>query len=223
MKDLDPVFAEMSAATDQAVWEGIPELSAREKVLLSVVADVCQQTLGMPFEEHVLAGTKAGVSADDFRELLRFISYDSGYPAAAGALRRLVEVEREHSLPGPTGQTHDLDLTGTSSPIPAQTRQAVRDLDPGFANYLDLQSRMRANMRLLPVRERAFATVTVDVLYQTLAESFEVHVSRALRAGATPEEVRAVVRFSAQFGMTKAWRALRVLDALLRGSGAVLP
>ncbi|MDQ3787051.1 MAG: carboxymuconolactone decarboxylase family protein [Actinomycetota bacterium] len=78
-------------------------------------------------------------------------------------------------------------------------------------------------MHRLSVRERAFATITVDVLYQTLAESFEVHVSRALRAGATQDEVRAVVRFAAMFGMTRAWRAMRVLDGLFSGTGAVLP
>lgn len=222
MKELDPVFAEMNAATNDAVWEGIPELSPREKILLLVVADVCQQTLGRPFEEHVLAGLDNGLTADDFRELLRFIAYDSGYPAAASALARLVEVEREHDLPGPTGHGHEVDAQGTGSPIPAPVRQAVSALDPVFGTYMDLQSRMRAGMRLLTVRERAFATITVDVLFQTLAESFEVHVGRALRTGATTDEVKAVVRFSAQFGMTKAWRGMRVLNGLLTGSGTVL-
>ena len=219
MKELDPVFAEMHAATIEATQED--SLSPRERTLLLVTADICQQTLGLPFEEHVLAGLDDGLTADDFRELLRFISYDSGYPAAASALARLTEVEREHNLPGPTGQGHDVDAHGTSSPIPAPVRQAVRALDAGFADYMDLQSRMRAGMHRLSVRERAFATITVDVLYQTLAESFEVHVGRALRAGATVDEVKAVVRFSAQFGMTKAWRGMRALNALLTGAGTV--
>jgi alkylhydroperoxidase/carboxymuconolactone decarboxylase family protein YurZ len=221
VKELDSVFAEMNAATNEAVWEGIPELTPREKILLLLTADICQQTLGRPFEEHVLAGLDNGLTADDLRELLRFIAYDSGYPAAASALARLVEIEREHGLT-PTGQSHEIDAHGASSPIPAPVRQAVRALDPGFGDYMDLQSRMRAGMRLLTVRERAFATITVDVLYQTLAESFEVHVGRALRAGATADEVKAVVRFSAQFGMTKAWRGMRVLNGLLTGSGSVL-
>jgi alkylhydroperoxidase/carboxymuconolactone decarboxylase family protein YurZ len=218
VKELDSVFAEMHAATN----DGIPELTNREKILLLLTADVCQQTLGQPFEEHVLAGLDNSLTADDLRELLRFIAYDSGYPAAASALARLVEIESMHDLPSPTGQGHDVDAQGTSSPIPAPVRQAVRALDPGFADYMDLQSRMRAGMRLLTVRERAFATITVDVLYQTLAESFEVHVGRALRAGATTDEVKAVVRFSAQFGMTKAWRGMRVLNGLLTGNGTVL-
>jgi Uncharacterized homolog of gamma-carboxymuconolactone decarboxylase subunit len=97
---LDPVFAEMSAATDHNVWAEIPELTAREKVLLCVVADVCQQTLGLPFELHVTMGREHGVDADDLREMLRFISYDSGYPAALAALERLTEIEHEHGLAG---------------------------------------------------------------------------------------------------------------------------
>jgi alkylhydroperoxidase/carboxymuconolactone decarboxylase family protein YurZ len=212
---LDPVFAEMSAATDHNVWEEIPQLTAREKVLLCVVADVCQQTLGLPFEQHVTMAREHGVDADDLREMLRFIAYDSGYPAALAALERLTGIEHEHGLPGPAGQRHEVNAGGTGSPIPAPVRGAVHGLDGHFGDYMDLQSRMRAGMERLSVRERAFATITVDVLYQTLDESLRVHVTRAIAAGATPDDVRAVIRFSAQFGMTKAWRGLRALDALL--------
>ncbi|GAA4640212.1 carboxymuconolactone decarboxylase family protein [Actinoallomurus vinaceus] len=220
-KALDPVFAEMSAATDHKLWDEIPELSTREKILLSLVADVCQQTLGLPFESHVTMAREHGLSADDLRELLRFISYDSGYPAALAALARLADIEREKGLTGPTGHGHEVNADGVESPIPARTRQAVRNLDAPFADYMDLQSRMRAGMSLLSVRERAFATMTVDVLFQTLDESFRVHVTRALSAGATPDDARAVVRFSARFGLTKAWRALRALNALFTETGTV--
>ncbi|MEQ4716806.1 carboxymuconolactone decarboxylase family protein [Nonomuraea sp. B19D2] len=215
VKALDPVFAEMSAATDRLLWEEIPELTTREKVLLCLTADVCQQTLGLPFQQHVARAVDCGLSADDLRELLRFVAYDSGYPAALAALTRLIELEREHAVPAPTGQGHEVNANGSGSPLPEPMRQAVAALDAPFGIYMDLQSRMRADMRLLSVRERAFITMTVDVLFQTLQESFRAHLTRALGAGATPEEARAVVRFSAQFGMTKAWRAMHVLDALL--------
>lgn len=218
---LDPVFAEMSAATDREMWKEIPELTTREKSLLCVVADVCQQTLGLPFEQHVRSGLEHGLTRDDLRELLRFISYDSGYPAALAALARLADIEQDQGLTGPVGPGHEVNADGSGSPIPASMRQAVHNLDASFADYMELQSRMRAGMRRLSVRERAFATITVDVLFQTLDESFRVHVTRALGAGATPDEVRAVVRFSAQFGMTKAWRGLRVLNALFTETGTV--
>jgi alkylhydroperoxidase/carboxymuconolactone decarboxylase family protein YurZ len=214
VKELDPVFAEMDAATLRLTASGT-QLTPRELTLLSLVADVCGQVLGMPFELHVRAALDHGLDADDLRELLRFISYDSGYPAALAALERLAEIEREHGLPGPTGQGHHVNADGTGSPMPAAMRAEVRALDPGFAEYMDLQSRMRADMSRISVRERAFATMTVDVLYQTLQESFRAHVGRALGAGATPDEVRAAVRATAPSGMTRTWRALNVLDSLL--------
>ncbi|MER6574366.1 carboxymuconolactone decarboxylase family protein [Nonomuraea sp. NPDC001023] len=215
VKALDPVFAEMSAATDRLLWDEVPELTRREKVLLCLTADVCQQTLGLPFEQHVTMAADCGLSADDLREMLCFVAYDSGYPAALTALARLTELERTHALPTPTGQGHEVNADGTGSPLPEAMRQAVAALDRPFSTYMDLQSRMRAGMQRVSPRERAFITMTVDVLYQTLEESFRAHLTRALGAGATPEEARAVVRFSAQFGMTKAWRAMHVLNALL--------
>ncbi|MDW6063069.1 carboxymuconolactone decarboxylase family protein [Streptomyces sp. FXJ1.4098] len=214
VKELDPVFAEMATVSFQLTGPGT-QLTPRERTLLNLVADVCEQVLGMPFELHVRAALDNGLDADDLRELFRFISYDSGYPAALAALERLAEVERKHGLPGPTGKGHHVNADGTGSPLPAAMRAEVRALDPGFADYMDLQSRMRAGMSRISVRERAFATMTVDVLYQTLQESFRAHVGRALSAGATPDEVRAAVRATATFGMTRTWRALNVLDALL--------
>ncbi|MFE2313170.1 hypothetical protein ACFXC8_08155 [Streptomyces sp. NPDC059441] len=68
-------------------------------------------------------------------------------------------------------------------PLPAAMRAQWQALDPGLADYMDLQSRMRAGMSRISVRERAFATMTVDVLYQPLQESFRAHVGRALGAG----------------------------------------
>jgi alkylhydroperoxidase/carboxymuconolactone decarboxylase family protein YurZ len=214
VKEIDPVFAEMAAASFQLTWSGT-QLTRRELTVVSLVGDVCEQILGTPFELHLRAALNNGLDADDLRELFRFISYDSGYPAALAALERLAEIEREHGLPGPTGQGHHVNADGIGSPMPAAIRAEVHALDPGFADYMDLQSRMRADMSRISVRERAFACMTVDVLYQTLQESFRTHVGRALSAGATPDEVRAAVRATATFGMTRTWRALYVLDALL--------
>jgi alkylhydroperoxidase/carboxymuconolactone decarboxylase family protein YurZ len=169
----------------------------------------------MPFELHVQSALETGLDADDLRELFRFVSYDSGYPAALAALERLAEVERTHGLPGPTGPVPEADASGTGSQIPAEVRAQASALDQGFADYMDLQSRIRAGTSRFTGRERAFATLTVDVLYQTLQESFEAHVGRALSAGATPAQIRAVVRATTPFGMARTWRALIVLGTVL--------
>ena len=58
----------------------------------------------------------------------------------------------------------------------------------------------------------ALACVAADVLNQTLDESFELHVDLALRAGASDEQVRAVLLLVAEYGVAKAWRAYRALN-----------
>ncbi len=96
------------------------------------------------------------------------------------------------------------------------------ELDAHFTEHFELQSRMRAvsGPGTLTVRERAFATMSVDVHYQTLEETFQAHVNRALGGGASEADVRAVLRFNAQFGVTRAWRAWKALNAHLAGLAA---
>jgi alkylhydroperoxidase/carboxymuconolactone decarboxylase family protein YurZ len=209
----------MASASESHAW-ALPQLTEREKVFLSVVADVCQPSLGLPLELHVRQGLERGLSTADIRVLLRLISYDSGYPAALAALDRLAEIEAEAGLPRPAAELLSADLLSTgpaapASPMPEPVRRTLHELDAHFAEYFDLQSRMRSGREpgTLSDRERAFATISVDVHYQTLEETFRIHVDRALRSGASTDDVRAVLRFNAQFGATRAWRALRALEA----------
>lgn len=218
---IDPVFAQMSAATETHVL-AVPQLTEREKVLLCVVADVCQPSLGLPFELHVRGGLARGVSTADIRALLRFISYDTGYPAALAALDRLAEIEVQAGLPRPVAHPLAAELLETGpgappSPLPEPVRGTLHELDAHFAEYFDLQLRMRSGYgsATLSERERAFATMSIDVHYQTLEETFRIHTNRALGAGASHDDVRAVLRFNAQFGATRAWHAWRALNAFL--------
>jgi alkylhydroperoxidase/carboxymuconolactone decarboxylase family protein YurZ len=215
---MDKVFGQMALATREHVW-AIPELSDREKVLLSVVADVCQGSLGAPFDLHVRIGVARGVSTVDIRALLRFISYDCGYHAALAAFERLASIELALGVSAPDAEPLPAELVSTGpdaapSPLPAAVRAQLADLDPHFAEHFDLQSRMRSQ-GTLSVREKAFATMSIDVHYQTLEESFQIHVDRALGAGASVEDVRAVLRFNGVFGMIRAWRAWKALNAHL--------
>jgi alkylhydroperoxidase/carboxymuconolactone decarboxylase family protein YurZ len=216
---LDPMYGQMYAATTAHAW-AIPQLTDREKTFLCVVADVCQANLGSAFELHVRTGLAHGVSAADIRVLLRFVSYDSGYQAALDALGRLAEIEPAGSLPQSALLAEELTTTGAGaapSPLPEPVRAQLRELDPHFAEYFDLQSRMRtpSGPGTLSIRERAFTTMSVDVHYQTLDETFRIHTSRALGAGVSHDDVRAVLRFIAQFGATRVWRAWTALNAHL--------
>jgi alkylhydroperoxidase/carboxymuconolactone decarboxylase family protein YurZ len=222
---LDPVFAQMGAASAGHAGS-VPELTDREKVFLYLTADVCQQTLGMPFELHVQRALDHGVSTADIRALLRLISYDTGYHAALAAFERLVEIEAAAGIPAPETEPLAENLLATGpdaaeSPLPQAVAARLAELDDHFSEYMALQSRMRlpAGPGTLDVRERSFTTMSIDIHYQTLGDTFQIHVTRALRGGATPDDVRAVLRFTAQFGVTRAWHAWQPLNKYIAGFG----
>ena len=81
LRQLDPVFAQMTIASVGHA-RSVPELTDREKTFLNVVGDICQGSLGLAFTAHVQGGLRAGVTVEDLRDLLRFVAYDIGYPAA---------------------------------------------------------------------------------------------------------------------------------------------
>lgn len=216
---IDPVFAQMVGATGGHAW-AIPELTDREKTFLCVVADVCQASLGFAFDAHVSIGMAHGVSTSDIRALLRFASYDCGYHAATAGFERLAEFETRHGVtPAEVVPLPDDQLaTGpgaSPSPLPDAVRARLRELDAHFLDHFDLQSRMRTGHEpgTLTERERGFASLSIDVHYQTLEETFRTHVGRALRGGARREDVRAALRFNAQFGVTRAWHGWKALNA----------
>ncbi|MDT7799856.1 MAG: hypothetical protein QOI78_3289 [Actinomycetota bacterium] len=217
---LDPVFAQLVGATAKFV-RAIPELTDREKTFLCVTADVCQASLGLAFTAHVRAGLTAGVSTSDVRELLRFVSYDCGYHAASAGIERIAQLEAELGIETPDAEPLADELVSTGpdaapTPLPEPTRTRLAELDPHFAEYFDLQSRMRSGHGpgTLTERERGLVSLSVDVHYQTLRDTFRIHVGRAQRGGATPEDVRAALRFLAQFGVTRAWHAWEALNEM---------
>ncbi|WP_329044405.1 carboxymuconolactone decarboxylase family protein [Amycolatopsis sp. NBC_01488] len=221
---LDPVFAQMVGATAKYV-RAVPELTDREKAFLSVTADVCQASLGLAFRAHVQAGLAAGVSTADIRALLRFVSYDCGYHAATAGIERIAELEEELGIARPEAEALAPELLSTGpdaapSPLPEPTRARLTELDPHFTGFFDLQSRMRTGHGpgTLSERERGLVSLSVDVHYQTLADTFRAHVGRARRGGAAPEDVRAALRFVAQYGVTRAWHAWEALNPILAES-----
>jgi len=208
---LDPVLAQLLAHSEQQLWTTLA-LTLREKVFLSIVGDVCQQSLGLPFARHVELAHHHGVALETIRTVLRFVAFDAGYAAATTAFERLVEIERGlgHApavAPDRLGDPRTLPRT-----LPPAIRALIRSADEAFAQYVDLESSMLATLEGLSPRERGLIAMAVDVLYQTLDDSFRVHVTRAMRGGAPRETVRAAINFVSQFGMTKAWRAFRALN-----------
>src|SRR5262249_466559 len=89
---LDPIFGPMSIDAGSRIWA--PSLlSMREKSVLLIAGDVTVRELGLPFELHIeMALTKAGLSVEDIRELLRHVAPAAGLNPSARAFERLVEV-----------------------------------------------------------------------------------------------------------------------------------
>lgn len=56
---------------------------------------------------------------------------------------------------------------------------------------------------------------SVRLLFETLDEPFRLHIGIARVAGATEEQIRAVLHLVAEYGMGKTWRALAALIAHL--------
>ena len=219
---LDELFAQMARAS-LTHCRSVPELSAREQMFLNLLGHICQSALGLPYELHVRAALRTGLTTEDIRALLRLAGPEIGYSAALGALERLAEIVAamdapDHPAAGPLPS--DLVTTGEDAPpslLPERIRDHLRDLDPHFADYVELQSRMRTPDGLGPLtaRERAFTAISIDIYQQTLGDAFRFHVDQALAAGASADDVRAVLRFNAQFGATRVWQAWPALNALL--------
>lgn len=203
----------MLAATTQYARE-LPQLSSREKALLMLVADLCNQTLGRPFREHVADAVASGLTYADIRDALRGVAFETGYPAATAAFDALAGIERAAGLPLDT----PVPVPDTARPpimVPSAVRAMWYEVDEGFGVFMELQASLVSGSSRLTPRERAFAAIMCDVQFQTLQETFRLHISRALTAGVDPEDLRAVLRFGAQFGVARIWNAFSALAAHL--------
>jgi 4-carboxymuconolactone decarboxylase len=208
---LDPIFGQMGIEAGRHIWS-IPHLTPREKTFLCLVADVCHPHLGLPFELHVGMGMKQGVTKEDFRELLRHLGPYAGYTACAVAFERFLEVAKHLRMPEPIAPERDEGEAALAPGYPTGVLEHLGRLDAPLAEYVAQQAHHVWGRGGLSRRERAIVWLAVDVLYQTLDESFQVHVDLALQSGASREDLRAVVRFLAEFGIPRAWRALQALD-----------
>src|SRR5205809_8128673 len=89
---LDPVFGAMGLEAGRKIWSP-SKLSMREKALLLLAGDVAVRELGLPFELHTaMALSKADMSVEDIRELLRHVAPAAGLNPTSRAFERLAAV-----------------------------------------------------------------------------------------------------------------------------------
>jgi 4-carboxymuconolactone decarboxylase len=219
--ELDAEFGAMAGYIGNHAW-GLPGLTMREKAFAFVAADLCSQNLQMPLEVHVKVGVLNGVRLGDFREAVRHLAPYSGYPTAAVAMTRLAQIEREIAamrMPEPSKPADPAPETPRVD-LPRQVDAGIEHLDAQFAQFYRGQFAERWNRVGLTTRERALATIAVDVMYQTLDEPFALHLDLARQAGAGEIQIRQLITLVSEYGVNRAWRAFRALDAHLAGSAA---
>jgi len=213
--DIDPEFQKIALETGGLTY-GLSGTSTREKLLLNLANDVCREHFGLAFRLHVQAALSHGVPFSDVLSVVRFIGPYAGYPAAADALERLGSIGAELGV--------DVRSEALGAGVDGSSVASDRHLRPekGFDvtdEWLTsfITSRIDRSWAVpgLSARERAYLALAADVAQQTLADSFRLHVRLARESGASPEEIRDVVRFLAECGIAKAAAALRELDTLL--------
>ncbi|MEV0033928.1 carboxymuconolactone decarboxylase family protein [Nocardia sp. NPDC050793] len=207
---LDPVFAQLAVGAGYHLW-GLPHLTMREKAFICLTADLCHPHLDLPLAMHVQMATANDVEPEAIRELYRHLAPYVGYPIVVPAFQRLTEL----GLP-------DAQDTDPVAPVPpagalARAVHAIQHLDPGLATFTEDQFAQRWARPHLRVRERALACLVVDICYQTLGPSLQLHAELAETDGATEDTFRDLIRGVAEFGLTRAWAAA---EALLPSSGA---
>lgn len=198
---LDPTFGRMAAEVGMRAWS-LPQLTMREKTFVFLAADLCTANVGFALLTHVQMAEANGVSTAECVAAIRHLAPYAGYPTAAVALQQLAHK-------GDSREPQPVD----GWDLAAETLDAVADLDEEFAGFVADQYHQRWGAADLSQRERALACIAVDVLHQTLDESFSLHIDLAFAAGAGDEQVRAVLLLVAEYGLAKAWRAYRALTA----------
>jgi alkylhydroperoxidase/carboxymuconolactone decarboxylase family protein YurZ len=199
---LDPVFAQMAVTVGRNLW-GLPHLTMREKAIVCLTADLCHPHLGLPMAMHVKMALDNGVQPRMIRELLRHLGPYVAYPILVPAFAQLAElgvpVEDDPAPPGHAPLSPQLDAF--ASMLPAA----------GLAAFTREQLAQRWARSGLSARERAISCLVVDILYQTLGDSFRLHLDLAVAAGADRAVLEDLLQGVAEFGLARAWNAARAI------------
>jgi alkylhydroperoxidase/carboxymuconolactone decarboxylase family protein YurZ len=202
---VDPEFERMALETGAFTY-GLGGTSVREKLLQVLADDVCRAHLGLAFRMHVTAKMH-GIPYGDLLALLRFVAPYAGYPAAADALGRLGALASEIGF--------DTSVAAEPEREAARPDPALRSSDEWMARFLASRTGRSWSEPSLSPRERVIVVITIDVGMPDPADGFREHVLLARRIGLRADEIRDVVRFTAELGSARAVAALVELDRIL--------
>lgn len=202
--NIDPVFGKMAVVMGQATWT-IPELTQREKCFACLAADVCMRDLDLPFQMHVQMALANDVPIWDIREAILQSAVEGGHTGALMALRSFKVMCADIGQPLP----QDEDASSFDSQVGYFEKTGGMDVallkmwSPLMPTYWS-----RAGLSL---KERAFISLTGNVLQGVLGAAFAHHLDLARAAGAADDQVRALFRFLSEYGFSRSWAALDAL------------
>jgi 4-carboxymuconolactone decarboxylase len=199
-------------------------LTARERSLVSLVGDVCTQALGDGFAAHLRSAREAGVSRRDLKESLLHLVVYASFPKVLCALRELRTVldrsetgERDGERDGEHAEPADAATPPPEVNLFAQpwVRATLDGIDGTFSEIA-----MRFGGEVwgrggVTQKERAFLCLAAHVANAT-PDPVPVHAEIALRAGATADELRAVMAYACASASAPPEGARAARDALER-------
>ncbi len=208
---LDADFGAMAVRVGTETWS-IKELDPQDCALLCIVNDVCNQTPGLPFQMHVQLMITNGARLRQVKEILLHLAPHAGYPVVLEALLRLKEIQATLQLDeGDVQATEPAEIQAWDEEVGAR----LMALDTSFGTFVMRETNQVWSRGLLSAKERVYISLAVDVIYQTLGEPFRFHLQQAFRQGVNSDQIKAVIRFLAEFSMVRAWEAFAALQPLL--------
>jgi 4-carboxymuconolactone decarboxylase len=201
--EIDPAFGHMAVSIGQATWS-IPELSQREKSLACISADVCVRDLGLPFEMHIQMALANDVSLSAVREAILHSAIEAGHTGTLVALSQFKGVCAKIGKSVPTDPTvpeaHSFDYFAGSVTWDGDLMRQWHSIMPEYWSRPDLNG-----------KERAYISLTGNVLAGVLGAPFVHHVQLARAQGATNAQLGALFRFLSEYGFSKSWAAIEAL------------
>jgi alkylhydroperoxidase/carboxymuconolactone decarboxylase family protein YurZ len=105
---------------------------------------------------------------------------------------------------------------------PGRVDPAMTSSDVWMSTFLRSRTARAWLEEQLTLREQAIIALTTDISLGVRGEPFRRHVELLLECGASAEEVRDVVRFVAELGLSRAAAAMAELEPVLRAHEARL-
>jgi 4-carboxymuconolactone decarboxylase len=209
---LDADFGAMAVRVGTETWS-IKELSPQDCALLCIVSDVCNRTLGLPFQMHVQLMVTNGARFRQVKEILLHLAPHAGYPVVLEALIRLKEIQAVLQVDDRDAQAVE---QGEIQSWDEEIHANLAALDENFGKFVMRETNQVWSHGILSARERVYISLAVDVIYQTLGEPFRFHLQQAHQQGVSIDHVKAVIRFLGEFSVVRAWEAFAALQRLLQ-------